>query len=67
MVEKSNKNPSRIVYGGKNKNSKWGILVKPEFFDDKISNYEKGSECWLEKCCSFGEVFTGYSESYSRL
>jgi len=69
MVEESNQHPDKIIYGNKNRQIKWGVLVQPKFFDDKISNYENGSGCcgWLEKCCKTGGITIDYSEVYRRL
>lgn len=66
MVRKSNENNNKIVYGGKDKNPKWGMLIQPDFFDDKISEYEKGTGCcnWLNKCCSVEGVHANYSNTY---
>lgn len=64
MVEQSNKNPNKIIYGGKNKKE---MLIKPEFFTDKISEYEKGSKCcdWIEKCCGLDSIFVNYKENFN--
>lgn len=66
MVEESEKNPDKIIYADKSKLPKWGILLKPKFFDDKISNYEKGQGCcpWLEKCCQAESDIIDYSPIY---
>ncbi len=58
MLEKSKEFPDKIVYGDKNKNTHAGILLKPKFFDNKISDYKKGNKCskWLEECSSVSSV-----------
>ena len=55
LVTESDKNPNKIIYGSPTKETKYGILIKPAFFDDKISKYEEGcskDSCyqWLNKC-----------------
>ena len=59
MVAKSNEQPDKIVYGNKDKNIKHGILLKPKFFDNKISDYQKGKGCcpWLDECTNVGAVY----------
>jgi hypothetical protein len=69
MVEQSEKNPDKIIYGFTNKETRYGILVKPEFFDDKISKYEEGcaeKECcpWLDKCTNVSHIFAKCGNSY---
>lgn len=58
LVEKSNDKPNSMVFGDKNHDLKYGVLIKPSFFDESIVDYKKGSGCknWLmntskcEKC-----------------
>jgi hypothetical protein len=52
MVEASNKNPDKIIYSSNTKQTKYGILIKPKFFDDKISKYEEtcSNTDFLDKC-----------------
>jgi hypothetical protein len=71
MVSNSDKNPNKIIYGGpaKDKETKYGILVKPGFFDDKISKYEEGCAekgcCpWLDKCTNVSCVFANSGNTY---
>jgi hypothetical protein len=54
IIEKSSDNPRKVV---KTKCGKC-TLVKPAFFDEKLSEYKKGSGCevWLKTCCSAGEI-----------
>lgn len=61
MVEGSNKNPDKIIYAKQN-NPKWGVLIKPKFFDDKISDYKKGKGCcpWMEECCKVKSFCINY-------
>lgn len=53
MISSSEKNPDKVVYGSAEKNVKSGILFKPKFFDNKITEYDDKSDCcsWLDKCC----------------
>lgn len=66
MIEETENNPNKIIYGKNDKSPKWGILLKPKFFDDKISDYEKGKGCcpWLEECCQVGNKNINYSLTY---
>jgi hypothetical protein len=68
MIEASEKSPDKIIYADKSKQPKWGILLKPKFFDDKISDYEKGKGCcpWLEECCQVGNETIDYSPTYKK-
>lgn len=50
MVSESDKNPSKIIYGSDTKKLDYGILIKPQFFDDKISKYECGSSQSCSDC-----------------
>lgn len=65
LVDKSIKEPDKIIYGNSGKKLKDGILVKPGFFDNKISDYSKGSGCykWIANCSSKECDFAGYNES----
>jgi len=69
MIEESGKNIDKIIYADKSKQPKWGILLQPKFFDDKISNYEKGKGCcpWLEECCQAESEIIEYSPTYKNL
>ena len=52
MIEKSKENPDQIIYGNKDKNLKGGILIKPGFFTESVTD-PKGSLCakdWIKKC-----------------
>lgn len=66
MVKKSNENKDKIVYGGKDRQRKYGLLIKPEFFDDKISQYEKGCGCekFLADNYPVDGVFAEYLDNY---
>jgi hypothetical protein len=69
MVEMSNKNPDKIIYGSATKETKYGLLVKPDFFDDKISKYEEGcstKDCckWLDKCSKVSSIFLDSGNTY---
>jgi len=50
MVSESDKNPDNIIYGSPCKKLKYGILIKPKFFDDNISKYECGSSQSCSEC-----------------
>lgn len=50
MVSESDKNPDNIIYGSESKKVKYGILIKPKFFDDNISKYECGSSQSCSDC-----------------
>jgi hypothetical protein len=50
MISESDKQPNNIIYGSDNRTLKYGILVKPLFFDDKISKYECGSTSSCSDC-----------------
>lgn len=73
MVEESDKHPKSIIYGGKSKETRNGVLIKPVFFDVNISQYRKGYGCnlWLNECARETvkemPVFIGYSETYRSL
>lgn len=69
MVAESEKNEDKIIYANKNKSPMWGILLKPKFFDDKISDYEKGKGCcpWLEQCSKAEDKIINYSMTYKSL
>lgn len=66
IIEESEKNPDKIIYANKTKDPKWGVLLKPKFFTDKISDYEKGKGCcpWLEECSQAGSNIIEYSPTY---
>jgi hypothetical protein len=51
MVVASDKYPDNIIYGHDTE-LKYGVLIKPKFFDDDVSKYESGQGCcpWIEKC-----------------
>lgn len=50
MISESDKQPNNIIYGSNTRTLKYGILVKPLFFDDKISKYECGSTSSCSEC-----------------
>lgn len=64
MVTASDENPDKIIYAKKNK--KYGTLIKPKFFDDKVSDYVKGKGCckWISECCKADDVIIDYSPIY---
>jgi hypothetical protein len=66
IIEESAKSPNKIIYADKSKALKWGILLQPKFFNDKISNYEKGKGCcpWLEECSQAESNIIDYSPTY---
>jgi hypothetical protein len=61
LVAESEKHPDKIIYGSETKDVKYGVLVKPEFFDDQISKYQCGST----STCS--EYLDKYSNTQSTL
>lgn len=69
MIEESEKNPDKIIYANKSKHPRWGLLIKPKFFTNKIAEYEKGKGCcpWLEECANAGSEIVNYSLTYKRL
>ena len=68
MVDESENNPDKIIYGGHDKTRRSGILIRPSFFDDKICHYEKGTNTgWLKKCCNSQEKTIQYSPIYKIL
>lgn len=66
MISVSEKNPKKIVYGKSSKDPKWGVLIKPQFFDTKVADYIDGTGCgkWLGKCSKVEGVSANYSETY---
>jgi hypothetical protein len=70
MIEDSDKNPEKIIYADKSKNKKYGILLKPKFFDEKITDYVKGKGycAWLKQCslCD-GDNCIDYSPTYRKM
>jgi hypothetical protein len=65
IVDESENHPDEIIYGGKDKTKRSGILIRPSFFDDKICHYEKGTNIgWLNKCCNAKEKIIQYSPLY---
>lgn len=69
MLEESEKHPDKIIYADNSKLPKWGILIQPKFFNDKISDYEKGKGCcpWLEECSQVGSQNINYFPTYKSL
>jgi hypothetical protein len=51
MIDASEKNPNKIIYGGSDRSMKGGILIKPGFFNEKVTE-NNGEKCcpWIEKC-----------------
>ena len=71
MTSQSDKNSDKIIYGSPTKETKYGILVKPGFFDDKISKYEDGcskeSCCqWLDRCTNISSIVANCGVSFPR-
>lgn len=66
IVEESNNNKDKIIYANPSKEQKWGILLKPSFFDEKICNYEQGKGfCnWLNECTNVSCKILDYSQTY---
>jgi len=50
MISESDKHPNNIIYGSTTRSLKYGILVKPLFFDNKISKYQCGSSLSCSDC-----------------
>lgn len=68
LVDESENNPNKIIYGGYDKTRRSGILIRPSFFDDSICHYEKGSnDNWLKKCCNAEEKSINYSPIYKMM
>lgn len=68
MVDGSNENKSSIIYA--NSDFKQGILIKPQFFDDAISDYKKGTGCcaWLDSCSNAKKkTQIGYNNNYKSI
>jgi hypothetical protein len=67
MIEESDKNPDKVIHVN-TENSKQ-ILVKPRFFTDKISAYQKGTGClpWLNECQKVPSTTVSYSTNYKAL
>jgi hypothetical protein len=64
IVEKSEKNPDKIIY------CNHAILVKPKFFDDKVSCPETELTCkdWIKKCAkNSGVEILEYSGNRKRI
>jgi hypothetical protein len=66
ILQSSEKNNDKIIYADKNKNIKYGVLIKPTFFDEKICQYEKGKGClnWLTDCCNTDSMSINYITNY---
>lgn len=68
MVDKSNEkeNKAKVIFGSSSKEPKRGILIKPQFFDDTISKYQKGTgnKEWLNKCCKAKGICIEYNQVY---
>lgn len=69
MIKESSKHKDKIIYAHPSKSPKWGILLKPSFFDDSICHYEKGTGCcnWLEKCADAKSEICPYSQTYKSM
>jgi hypothetical protein len=69
IIQESNKHKNKIIYAHPSKLPKWGILIKPAFFDDNICHYEKGKGLceWLSKCADAECKITTYSETYKNM
>lgn len=68
MVESSNDNVDCIIYAQKNSKDK-GILVKPKFFNEKISELDKSKNClqWIHNCSDAEIKICGYGEIYKKI
>ena len=69
MVQESQTHEDKVIYGDKSKDRKWGILVKPKFFDEAITDYKNGKGCcaWLNECCKAGgDRVISYSPTFKR-
>lgn len=61
FVEASKKSPNAII------KSQNGILVKPEFFDEKLTQCEKAKlEPWLQSCSKVEKIEMKYDRNYKR-
>lgn len=69
MITESDKHTDKIIYAHPSKLPKWGILIKPSFFNDNICHYEKGTGCcnWLSKCTDAKSEILPYSQTYKKL
>lgn len=65
MVDASNNDSNSVIYGKKGL-TRYGMLVKPEFFDEKVSKYQAGSGCcgWAGKCANADFFEIGCPETY---
>lgn len=71
LVAESEKYPDKIIYGSETKEVKYGVLVKPEFFDDEISKYQCGSSStcseYLDKYSNIGSTIAKSDGVYYRI
>jgi preprotein translocase subunit SecE len=67
ITEESEKHPSDVIHVN-SENSK-EMLVKPKFFSDKISGYEKGTGClpWLKECQNVPSKVMSYFGNYKAI
>jgi hypothetical protein len=67
LIEESEKNPDNVIHVN-SENSKQ-MLVKPRFFTDKISGYQKGTGClpWLKECQKVPSTVINYSTNYKAI
>jgi len=63
MINASVENPDKVIYARGDRSTKGGILFKPGFFDEKVSEYDDASDCctWLEKCCTSKSFILNYA------
>lgn len=66
MVDAANQNPDKVIYGTSDKDIAHGVLIRPAFFTNDVSNYQKGIGCcpWLKKCCSAQDFTIDFSPIY---
>lgn len=68
LLDKSKDNKNSIIYGRSDKDEKWGILIKPKFFNTKVCEYDDKSKCadWVEKCSDNNCKILGYNGNFKR-
>lgn len=66
MINASNNNPDKIIYGSPDRDIKGGILIKPAFFDIRVTDYKQGETCnaWLEKCSDNNSIIVDYTDNH---
>jgi len=70
MIDASTESPDKIIYG-KDNEIRYGVLIKPKFFDDKISDYKNTSsrECckFISECSKNSSTCVGKNNTYRRM